>query len=264
MSADHTPAKRTPGATTVSRRAVALASWEDAETHAARLCALMIEHAPQGPTETHLVEQLAQLMLRRDRLASAEQGLLCAGLQTTTEHSWSRRELIDRVRLIPGGEGAEDSHIQEALTSDEAADHEFIADTQACFDSLQTALTQLRSGEDTAYGDALVQLHPDMRDAWEGVLAPADDDEEEPEWTPSAADLKRYIEADLKPWMIQCMESRRAYPLIRAQARAQAFEPVKMTTLYDLDARLTRQLEKTLAMLIRLQDMRRDGAEGSP
>lgn len=245
--------------TTTPRSLTALAAWEDATIQAERVSALMIEHAPQGPTETHLVEQLAHLMVRRDRLASAEQGLLAAGLQTTIEHSWSRRALIDRVHLIPGGEAAEESDIQKALTSDEAADRALIADAQACLDSLYAALAQLRSGEDTAYEDALAQLHPDMRDAWEDVLAQADDDKDEPESPPSAADLERYIEADLKPWMTKYVESHHAYPLIRAQARAQAFEPVKMATLYDLDARLTRQFEKTLAMLIRLQEMRRDG-----
>lgn len=250
--------------TTTPRSLTAPAAWEDATVQAERVSALMAEHAPQGPTETHLVEQLAHLMLRRQRLVQAEQGLLAAGLLNTIEHSWGRRALIERVKLIPGGDAAEESDIKEALTSDDAADRELIADAQACLDSLHAALAQLQRGDLNTYEAALARLHADMRHAWEDVLSQANDGEDEPEWRPSASDLGRYIETELKPWMTKYVENCRAYPLIRTQARAQAYEPEKMATLYDLDARLTRQFEKTLAMLIRLQDMRRGGAEGSP
>ena len=42
--------------------------WEDAEEYRALVAALAAEHAPQGPTEEHLVEELAGILWRKRRL----------------------------------------------------------------------------------------------------------------------------------------------------------------------------------------------------
>ncbi len=46
--------------------------WEDRSEYQALLDALVAEHAPQGPTEEHLVEELAGVMWRKRRLNLAE------------------------------------------------------------------------------------------------------------------------------------------------------------------------------------------------
>ena len=46
--------------------------WEDADEYNALLAALAAEHAPQGPTEDHLVEELAGVLWRKRRLRLAE------------------------------------------------------------------------------------------------------------------------------------------------------------------------------------------------
>jgi hypothetical protein len=38
--------------------------WEDADEYHALVAALTAEHAPQGPTEEHLVEELAGILWR--------------------------------------------------------------------------------------------------------------------------------------------------------------------------------------------------------
>ena len=43
--------------------------WEDAAEYRALVAALAAEHAPQGPTEEHLVEELAGILWRKRRLA---------------------------------------------------------------------------------------------------------------------------------------------------------------------------------------------------
>ena len=50
----------------------ALLPWEDAEEYATLLAAFVEEHAPQGPTEEHLVEELAGILWRKRRLRLAE------------------------------------------------------------------------------------------------------------------------------------------------------------------------------------------------
>jgi len=46
--------------------------WEDADEYSALLAALAAEHAPQGPTEDHLVEELVGVLWRKRRLRLAE------------------------------------------------------------------------------------------------------------------------------------------------------------------------------------------------
>ena len=46
--------------------------WEDAEEYRALVAAPVAEHAPQGPTEEHLVEELAGVLWRKRRLRLAE------------------------------------------------------------------------------------------------------------------------------------------------------------------------------------------------
>src|SRR5208282_5107882 len=46
--------------------------WEDAVEYHALVAALVAEHAPQGPTEEHLVEELAGILWRKRRVRLAE------------------------------------------------------------------------------------------------------------------------------------------------------------------------------------------------
>jgi hypothetical protein len=46
--------------------------WEDRNEYQALLDALVAEHRPQGPTEEHLVEELAGIIWRKRRLRLAE------------------------------------------------------------------------------------------------------------------------------------------------------------------------------------------------
>jgi hypothetical protein len=50
----------------------AVLPWEDPSEYEALLTALVAEHAPQGPTEEHLVEELAGIIWRKRRLRLAE------------------------------------------------------------------------------------------------------------------------------------------------------------------------------------------------
>jgi hypothetical protein len=46
--------------------------WEDGEEYRSLLDALAAEHKPQGPTEEHLVEELAGIIWRKRRLRLGE------------------------------------------------------------------------------------------------------------------------------------------------------------------------------------------------
>ena len=57
--------------------------WEDAAEYQALVAALVAEHAPQGPTEEHLVEELAGILWRKRRLRLAEAAAHRRGLEDT-------------------------------------------------------------------------------------------------------------------------------------------------------------------------------------
>jgi hypothetical protein len=58
-------------------------AWEDADEYRALVVALVAEHSPQGPTEEHLVEELAGIPWRKRRLRRAEAAAHHRGLEDT-------------------------------------------------------------------------------------------------------------------------------------------------------------------------------------
>ena len=59
--------------------------WEDPSAYAALLAALEAEHKPNGPTQFHLVEELAGVLWRKRRLYLAEASAYQRGLEATTD-----------------------------------------------------------------------------------------------------------------------------------------------------------------------------------
>src|SRR5260370_21753273 len=57
--------------------------WEDSGEYHALVAALVTEHAPRGPTEEHLVEELAGILWRKRRLRMAEAAAYRRGLEDT-------------------------------------------------------------------------------------------------------------------------------------------------------------------------------------
>src|SRR5215471_8684119 len=59
--------------------------WEDPDEYHALVAALAAEHSPQGPTEEHLVEELAGILWRKRRLRLAEAAAHRRGLEDRLE-----------------------------------------------------------------------------------------------------------------------------------------------------------------------------------
>ena len=87
---------------------------------------------------------------------------------------------------------------------------------------------------------------------------PEDSNEDEEPFTADAEGLLRFIERDLRPWYVQRRKELKTRPLIRAQAFGQSLDPDKLSRLARYEVHLDRKLERTLAMLLRLQDLRRE------
>src|SRR5271170_4040771 len=61
--------------------------WEDPKEYQTLLGQLRAEHKPQGPTEEHLVEELAGVMWRKGRLRQAERAAHLRALERTNRET---------------------------------------------------------------------------------------------------------------------------------------------------------------------------------
>ena len=243
----------------------ALLPWE-APGELARLHAdLLDEHRPQGPTERHLVEQLALHIWRKQRVVAAERALhlaalhnrlnaLSDGVGSLHADGLTRRALVCEVHVEREGRIS-----AEAVRSTSDTDARDLAEMEADEAKTRQALRILEKGRAGAYQQALQALEPGTRQWWEGLLAEArenGDADGTKRWQPDAADLKRFLETEVQGWYEKQRQQITHRPAVRRQAFGESLDPHRAAKLQAYDVRLDRQLERTLGMLLRLQDLR--------
>jgi hypothetical protein len=105
----------------------------------------------------------------------------------------------------------------------------------------------------------LAALRDDTQRWWQQQLssAPEDYDEEHEPYSADAESLKRFIEDKVLPWYEKRRQELQNRPLIRAQAFGEAVDPNRLDRLACYEVHLDRKLERMLAMLFKLQELRR-------
>ena len=98
--------------------------WEDADEYHALVAALVAEHAPQGPTEEHLVEELAGILWRKRRLRLAEAAAHRRGLDGTLA---SYRETV-KVALVHLDATGQSERVVDAIRATAADTEDDIRD----------------------------------------------------------------------------------------------------------------------------------------
>jgi len=150
--------------------------------------------------------------------------------------------VVDAIRVTPEetAEEARDLDQDEAMT--------------------RNAVVILDAGKPKAYEQAVAALRADTREWWDDMISrdPEGFDEDEYLFTADSDGLRRFIEKELRPWYVQRRKELENRPLIRAQAFGQSLDPDKLSRLARYEVHLDRKLERTLAMLLRLQDLRRE------
>ena len=73
--------------------------WEDQSEYQALIDALVAEHTPRGPTEEHLVEELAGIIWRKRRLRLAEAAIFRERLRKEADSSIDRGEIAGAALL---------------------------------------------------------------------------------------------------------------------------------------------------------------------
>ncbi len=92
---------------------------------------------------------------------------------------------------------------------------------------------------------------------------PEDYDEDQEPYKAEAASLQRYLETEIGPWYDTRRKELQNRALIKAQAYGEALDPDRLVRLARYEVHLDRKPERTLTMLIRLQDLRRGTANSA-
>jgi hypothetical protein len=235
--------------------------WESADEYRALLAALVAEHQPQGPTEEHLVEELAGILWRKRRLRLAEAAGYRRGLAGTLA---SYRETV-KTALVHLDATGQSEHVADAIRATATATEEDIREMLDDEALTRRAYDLLNSHRNDRYEAALAALREDTREWWADVLARDHPDELDEGEEPAAADeagLRRFLEAEVLPWFEARKQELANRPLIREQAFGEALDPDKLERLGRYEVHLDRKLERMLAMLLRLKDLRRGTIAG--
>ena len=218
---------------------------ENKAEYEALLSALAQEHAPHGPTEEHLVEEIAGIIWRKRRLRLAEAASYRGGLETIANPSSStvKRALLKVDPII------------DALTGQAGRTTEDFSELKRRQVLVRKAVAILDAGEADAYDAALAELDEATRGSWEaGIAAQIEGccDEEEPQ----AFALAQYLCSSILPKLanhLQYVENRH---LIREQVLGEVLQCDRLEPLSRYEVHLDRKLERILAMLLRLQSLR--------
>jgi hypothetical protein len=217
------------------------------------------EHGPQGPTEEHLVEELAGILWRKRRLRLAEGAAHRRGLDRALE-SYRGTAKVAVVHLTDANKPEEAGYAVRASSEDTEAEIRDLGQVDAM---AREALDLLDAKRNDAYEAAVAALPEDTREWWEEMVA-RDADELEHGEAPYTADidgLRRFIETEVVPWFEDRRRDLANRPLVREQAFGEALDPDKLERLGRYEVHLDRKLERMLAMLIKLKELRAGEAE---
>ncbi len=233
--------------------------WEDAAEYGALLEALAAEHLPRGPTEEHLVEELAGIVWRKRRLRLAEAASHRHGLNRTLG---PHRDTVKAALAHLDAKSPE--RVIDVVRATDAEANEERADLVADELLTRAALAVLGTQRNDAFEEALSALRVDTQEWWADELARGPDELDEGE-EPVQADqegLRNFIEGKVLPWFETRRRDLAHRPLIREQAFGEALDPDKLDRLGRYEVHLDRKFERTLAMLLKLKDLRRPTATG--
>ena len=234
--------------------------WENAAEYHALVAALVAEHAPQGPTEEHLVEEVAGILWRKRRLRLAEAAAHRRGLEEALEP----RKDTAKAAVVHLDAIDESWDVGEAIRATTADTEDDIRETEEDEAIVHRALNLLSSRRNDAYEAALTELREGTQEWWAEFLARRPDELDEGK-TPAIADsdgLRGFLEGEVLPWFEDRKKELVNRPLIREQAFGESLDPDKLERLGRYEVHLDRKLERTLAMLLRLKDLRQGTIAG--
>jgi len=134
--------------------------WEDEAEYVKLLEALVEEYGPRGPTEDHLLEEIAGVIWRKRRLRLAEAGSYWTNVDKATDFS---SITFNKQRVRP---------ILEALVTTPAETAKDIVEVQNRMASIKRAGEILMANKAGAYEAAMAELGERTQAHWQEHIAP--------------------------------------------------------------------------------------------
>jgi hypothetical protein len=228
--------------------------WEDGTEYLALLGALVAEHAPEGPTEDHLVEELAGIIWRKRRLRMAEAAVYRAKLRHDAGGYSGGDEIVGAALLPITGSTEGKATVGKAISATPSDTARELRDLRRDQLMTQRALNILEAGAPDAYERSVAALHDDTRDYWQECLEDVTDGRLTS--TATAEALKAWIEHHWSEWYEQPTAELQHRGAIRDQAIGVAYAARGLDVSARYEVHLDRKLERTLAMLFRLRELR--------
>lgn len=220
---------------------------EDKNEFADMLTALAEEHLPMGPTEAHLVEELAGIMWRKRRVLQAEGAAINRGLRSVVTGAYSN----PAKAAVPFGRGLSDKPTDMQNFMEATPEEVTQRQKEARYDleGTEKAASILRKGGTTVYKKALKALLPDSRDWWKEFI-------EEEEYKPDTEGLTAFINEHLMPLCVSVKKEAMHHYAIKTQTLGEGLKANRLEKLSRYETHLDRKFERTLAMLIKLKELR--------
>ena len=231
--------------------------WEDRSEYEVLLGALVAEHAPDGPTEEHLVEELAGIIWRKRRLQLAEAATYRERLRKDATSTYDPEQIAGAALLPVTGNHEVKADIPQAFTATPDETARDLRDVRRDRATTLKAVTILVAGEPDAYARGLAVLRDDTRSYWleclhdDGVL-----------YKPTAEALQAWIRRHWAEWFDGPIAELEHRDTIREQAIGSVYATQRLESTARYEVHLDRKLERTLAMLIRLRELRRPTVPG--
>jgi len=223
--------------------------WENVDEFEALIVELFDEYEPQGSAERHLVEEIAGIIWRKQRVGVAEVALHQHGLLgTCSDHSRTG----ERAMAQKGGMAAKIG-VGEAVR---LSDGELAARRKDGDEDLKMSDNARKLATSGKYDAAVKALREDTRDWWRDILEEGEDGlgfEREA----TAASLVEWLNLEALPYIQSVIDGAKQAPMIRAQAHGESLNPQKFYELAKWEAHLDRRLEGAISLLMKLRITRK-------
>lgn len=223
--------------------------WENADDFEDLVAELFDEYEPQGPAERHLVEEIAGIIWRKQRVGVAEVALHQHGLLgTCSNHSRTG----ERAMAQKGGMAAK-IDVGEAvrLSDEELSERRKDAD-----EDLKMSENARKLAVSGKYEAAIRALREDTRDWWKDILEEGEDSLGVLREA-TAASLVEWLNLEALPFIRGVIDGAKQAPAIRTQAHGESLNPQKFNELAKWEAHLDRRLEGAISLLMKLRNTRK-------
>jgi len=212
------------------------------------LAGLIEEHQPAGMTEKHLLEELATILWRKRRVLLGEGAAINSSLWSVAHQQNNKSTVRASVPLEVGL--SNDTHdLIDLLTAspEEIAERQRNAELDLA--ATRKAAAILRKGGANAYKRARQALLEESRDWWDCSV-------EEEEYPATAEGLAEFIRESLEPICYRMEKEARYQPAIKAQTLGEGLQVHRLEKLNRYETHLDRKFERTLAMLLKVKELR--------